>query len=219
VTGHAARWEEIHHAYGAEDVVHGVSLGVGPGESVALTGPNGAGKTTLTRMLVGLVRPRAGRVTVGDWDVAARRPDELARRVGYAFQHADLQLFARTIAADVAFGPRQLGIGADHVPGVLEELGLSAVAGRHPYDVPPPVRKLVALAGVLAMQPGLLVLDEPTGGFDRALRETVVAALRRRLATGVTVIAISHDPELVRAVARREVVMEQGRIVADRDVE
>jgi energy-coupling factor transport system ATP-binding protein len=210
--GFAVSWERVSFAYQGADVVREVSLGVESGDAVALLGRNGAGKTTLVRMLVGLARPREGRVSVGDWDVATRRPDQMARRVGYAIQHADLQLFARTIAADVAFGPRQLGIGTGHVPVVLEELGLSAVAGRHPYDQPVPVRKLVALAGVLAMRPGVLVLDEPTAGMDADLRGRVVGALRRRNAAGVTVIVVTHDPALVRAVARREVTLDAGRI-------
>ncbi len=216
--GFPVRWEAVRFAYAGADVLHGVSLEVAAGESVALLGPNGAGKTTLTRMLMGLVRPREGTVSVGDWGVAGRRPHQMAARVGYAFQHADQQLFARTVADDVAFGPARLGIGAAHVPGVLEELGLETVATRHPYDLPAPHRKLVSLAGVLAMRTGVLVLDEPTAGFDRDLRARVVAALRRRLADGITVIAVSHDLAFVRAVAAREVVLEQGRIVADRAV-
>jgi energy-coupling factor transporter ATP-binding protein EcfA2 len=216
--GFPVRWEGVRFGYTGTDVLHDVSLAIGAGESVALLGPNGAGKTTLTRMLMGLARPRAGRVSVGDWDVAAKRPHEMARRVGYAFQHADQQLFARTVADDVAFGPQRLGIGADQVSDVLRELGLAEVAGRHPYDLPAPLRKLVSLAGVFAMQPGVLVLDEPTAGFDRDLRGRVVGALRRRSEAGATVIAISHDLALVRAVAQREVVLEQGRIAADRRV-
>ncbi len=216
--GFPVRWEGVCFGYTGDDVLHDVSLAIGAGESVALVGPNGAGKTTLTRMLMGLVRPRVGRATVGDWDAATKRPHVMARRVGYAFQHADQQLFARTVADDVAFGPQRLGIGTDQVSAVLQELGLSDVAGRHPYDLPAPLRKLVALAGVLAMRPGVLVLDEPTAGFDRDLRARVVNALWRRTEAGATVIAISHDLAFVRAVAAREVVLEQGRIVADRPV-
>lgn len=210
------RWEGVSHAYGAEDVVREVTLEVAPGTSVALLGHNGAGKTTLTRMLMGLVRPRAGRVLVGDWDVAAKRPDQLAARVGYAFQHADQQLFARSVREDVAFGPKRLGLGTAGVDGVLAELELTDTAARHPYDLPVPVRKLVTLAGVLAMAPAVLVLDEPTAGFDRGLRALVVAAVRRRLAEGATLLSISHDRAFVDAVATRLVTMEQGRIAADR---
>jgi energy-coupling factor transporter ATP-binding protein EcfA2 len=213
MSGFDVRWDAVSHAYGAADVVSGVSLAVGAGESVALLGHNGAGKTTLTRMLMGLVRPRAGRVTVGDWDVAARRPDEMAQRVGYAFQHADQQLFAGSVREDVAFGPRRLGHGDDGVDDVLAELELASVAARHPYDLPAPVRKLVTLAGVLAMRPGVLVFDEPTAGFDRGLRALVVRAVQGRVAAGVTVLCVSHDLAFVAAVARRSVTIVEGRVV------
>jgi energy-coupling factor transport system ATP-binding protein len=215
VSGQAVRWEGVSHDFGRGDVLRDVSLAIQPGECVALLGHNGAGKTTLTRMLMGLVRPRAGRVSVGDWDVAGRRPDQMAARVGYAFQHADQQLFARTVRDDVTFGPGRLGLGDSGVGAVLEELGLSAASSRHPYDLPAPLRKLVTLAGVFAMQPAVLVLDEPTAGFDGGLRARVIAAVEARLARGTTVIAVSHDLAFVRAVARRRVTLEQGRIVGD----
>ena len=213
MTGFGVQWDAVSHDYGAADVVSGVSLDIGAGESVALLGHNGAGKTTLTRMLRGLVRPRAGCVTVGDWDVAARRPDEMARRVGYAFQHADQQLFARSVREDVAFGPRQLGHGDAGVDDVLAELELTSVAARHPYDLPAPVRKLVTLAGVLAMRTGVLVFDEPTAGFDTGLRARVVRAVQRRTAAGVTVLCVSHDLAFASAVAQRSVTIARGRVV------
>ncbi len=220
--GRARRSAALFRAAGAspapegEEALRGVSLTIGAGERVALVGPNGAGKTTLTRLLVALRRPTAGRVAVGDWDVAAKRPDEMARRVGYAFQHADQQLFARTIREDVAFGPRRLGRGDGGVAAALEGLGLAEVAGLHPYDVPPPMRKLVALAGVLAMEPEVLVLDEPTAGLDADQRARVATALDRRTAAGVTLLAVSHDLAFVAEAADRVVVMREGRIVEDR---
>jgi len=216
MTGCGVRIEAVRYAYGAREALRGVDLAIAPGEQVAVIGPNGAGKTTLTRLLVALRRPAAGRVLVGDWDVAGRRPDEMARRIGYVFQHADQQLFARSIADDVRFGPRCLGRGGDAVPAVLAELGLADVAALHPYDVPAPVRKLVALAGVLAIEPAVLILDEPTAGLDRVQRERVIAALRRRAAAGVTVLVVSHDLSFVAEVADRIVVMREGRIAADR---
>jgi energy-coupling factor transporter ATP-binding protein EcfA2 len=217
MSGWDIRIEGVRYAYADVEALGGVSLAIGSGESAALIGKNGAGKTTLTRLLVGLIRPSAGRVAVGDWDVALRRPDEMARRVGYVFQHADQQLFARSVREDVAFGPRRLGGGRPGaVDAVLEELSLAPYADAHPYDVPAPLRKLVALAGVLAMEPGALILDEPTAGLDRAQRELVVAALRRRSHAGVTLLVVSHDLGFVAETAERVVVMEGGRMAADR---
>ena len=215
MSGHAVRWEGVRFAYGGAEALRGVSLEVAAGGALAILGPNGAGKTTLTRLLTGLLRPAAGRVLVGDWDVAGRRPDEMAGRVGYVFQHADQQLFERTVRRDVAFGPGRLGLGSVGVDGALDELGLRAAADAHPYDLSPPLRKLVALAGVLAMEPGVLVLDEPTAGLDRAGRDRVVAALRRRAAGGVTVLVVSHDVAFAAEVAERVVVLREGLVMAD----
>lgn len=215
MTAPAVRLEDVRCGYGAGDVLRGVSLDIAPGEAVALLGPNGAGKTTLTRLLIGLVRPAAGRVMVGDWDAAARRPDELARRVGYAFQHADQQLFARTVREDVSFGPRLMGRSKDDITEALDELDLLGVGEVHPYDLPAPARKLVALAGVLAMRPAVLVLDEPTAGFDRKHRALVAGALRRRVALGITVLVVSHDLGFVAEVADRIVVVRGGLVAAD----
>ena len=208
--------ERARYAYGDLEALRGVTLAIEAGESVALVGPNGAGKTTLTRLLVALLHPTAGRVLVGGWDVARKRPHEMAQRVGYVFQHADQQLFASSVREDVAFGPRRLGRSLAAVAPVIDELGLDGVASVHPYDVPPPVRKLVALAGVLAMEPCVLVLDEPTAALARAQRDVVVAALRRRAERGVTVLAVSHDIGFVAELADRMVVMREGRVAADR---
>ena len=216
MSGYGVELAGVHFGYDARPVLAGVSLTIAAGESVALLGPNGVGKTTLTRLIVGLLRPRAGAARVGDWNVAPRRPDEMARCVGYAFQHADQQLFARTVRDDVAFGPRQLGLGAKGVDAALAELELTAAADQHPYDLPAPARKLVALAGVFAMRPGVLVLDEPTAGMDLAMRDLVIAAVRRRSERGVTVLMVSHDLAFVAETAERVVVLRDGRVAADR---
>jgi energy-coupling factor transport system ATP-binding protein len=216
MSGLPVRLADVRFGYGRDDVLRGVGLAIDAGESVLLLGPNGAGKTTLTRLLVALARPRTGEVRVGDWDASRRRPDQMASRVGYVFQHPDQQLFARTVREDVAFGPRRLGLPDEAAAEVLAELGLSPLAGSHPYDLPPPVRKLVALAGILAMRTPVLVLDEPTAGMDRALRSRVIDALGRRLKAGVTVLAVSHDLVFAAEIAGRIVVLSEGRVAADR---
>ena len=181
-----------------------------------MKGSSGFGAST-GKSLTATSSGEAAKSVASAGTLTGRRPDEMARRVGYVFQHADQQLFERTVRRDVAFGPRRLDLGTAGVGGVLDELGLLAAADVHPYDLPAPLRKQVALAGVLAMEPGVLVLDEPTAGLDRAGRDRVVAALRRRVEGGVTVVLVSHDVAFVAEVAERVVVLREGLVEMDFD--
>jgi len=209
----------VSFAYGDRSALADVSFALGPGERVALVGHNGAGKSTLLRLVTGLLKPTDGTVRVGDWDTRSRRPEQLAHRVGSLFQHADQQLFARTVRDDVAFGPRATGVPAAdasaRVARALAALGLEAVAGEHPYDLPPPERKLAALAGALALEPTLLVLDEPTAGLDRRARGRVAAALGGRAAEGTTLLVITHDLDFAGEYLDRGLLLDHGRLVQD----
>ncbi|PYP48069.1 MAG: hypothetical protein DMD42_01745, partial [Gemmatimonadetes bacterium] len=155
----ALRLDDVSFSYGSVPALERVSFSVAPGERVALLGRNGAGKSTLVRLVAGLQRPDEGTLWVGDWDTRDCVPEQLAWRVGSVFQHADQQLFARTVRDDVSFGPRSLGVGEREVERrtahALEDLDLTAHAGHHPYDLPPALRKLAALAGALALEPAL----------------------------------------------------------------
>jgi len=215
----ALRLEEVSFSYAGRPALVGVSFGLAAGARAALVGHNGAGKSTLMRLVTGLLRPAAGTVWVGDWIASDRRPDELARRVGSLFQHADQQLFARTVQEDVAFGPRAIGVAepelATMVTRALTALGLESVADQHPYDLPPSVRKLAALAGVLALEPALLLLDEPTAGLDRRARTRVTQALADRAAAGAALLVITHDLGFAAETLDRALVLERGRLVGD----
>ena len=210
----------VSFAYDGRPALTDVSFSLRAGERAALLGHNGAGKSTLLRLVAGLLKPTAGTVQVGDWDTRSRRPEQLAHRVGSLFQHADQQLFARTVREDVAFGPRATGVppaaAATRVARALEALGLEPVAGEHPYDLPPPERKLAALAGALALEPSLLVLDEPTAGLDRRARARVAAALAGRAAEGTTLLVITHDLEFAAEHLERGLVLNQGQLAQDR---
>lgn len=217
----ALRFENVTFAYRGSAVaaLADVCFDLAAGERVALVGRNGAGKSTLMKLVAGLLRPRAGTVRVGNWDAGARRPEELARRVGSLFQHADQQLFARTVAEDVAFGPRRTGQPerevAARVERALDAVGLAAAARVHPYDLPPAHRKLAALAGVLALEPSVLVLDEPTTGLDRRSRARVGAAVGRAARRGAAVLVITHDLGFAAETLGRALVLETGRLVDD----
>jgi len=196
-----------------------VSLSIAPGEAVAILGENGAGKTTLARHLNGSLQPGRGRVTVGDWDTRRRSVAQMARRVGYAFQNPDEQLFAQSVEAEVAFGPRNLGASDDEVRArvrdALEQVGLVGAAGGHPYDLQPAQRKLVALAAVLAMRTPVVVLDEPTTGQDARGLALLGAVVARLKAEGRTVLAISHDVDFCFDHFERAVVLSRGAVLAD----
>jgi len=215
----ALRCDRVSFSYGAVRALADVSLAVAAGERVALLGRNGAGKSTLVRLVTGLARPAAGTIWVGDWDTRDVTPDQLARRVGSVFQHADQQLFARTVEDDVAFGPRSVGLPPADVAGrvarALAALELSVHARDHPYDLPPAFRKLAALAGALALEPALLVLDEPTAGLDRALRARVGRALLERSTEGAALLVVTHDLTFAAEVLDRGLVLDCGRLADD----
>ena len=194
------------------------SLALAAGELVAIIGPNGSGKTTLARLANGLLRPRSGRVLINGRDIAPEPVAALASRIGYVFQNPDAQLFAPTVAADVGFGPRNLGLDAAtvdaRVAAALASLDLTAVADRHPLLLSYGARRLVALAGVLALATPVLILDEPTAGLDAAAAGRLLRAIEARRTRGDAILLISHDLDLVASHATRVVVMAGGRIIA-----
>jgi energy-coupling factor transport system ATP-binding protein len=204
---------------GGTRAVDGVSLRIGDGERVAIVGQNGSGKSTLVRHFNGLLRPTQGRVLLDGVDAASKRVAQLAATVALAFQDPDRQIFAGTVKAEVAFGPRNAGLRdaalADAVDAALLATGLENEAGTKPYDLGYSRRKLLALASVLAMRTPVVVLDEPTTGQDaRGVRriETIVRDLG---AAGRTVIAISHDMRFVADCFERVIVMRQGTVTLD----
>jgi len=212
--------DALHFTYpSGVEALRGVSLTIEPGEQVALVGQNGSGKTTLVKHLNGLLRPTQGRVWVGDWDAAQMPVAKLARRVGYVFQNPDEQLFSRSVGAEVAFGPRNLGFSADRiakqVAWALEMTALTAHKDTNPYDLSPTWRKMVALAAVIAMDTPIVVFDEPTTGQDAAgvaRIARVIAALR---AKGRTVITITHDIDFCAENFERVIALAQGQVLLD----
>jgi energy-coupling factor transport system ATP-binding protein len=210
----------LRYAYpGGAEALRGIDLAVAPGEAVAIVGQNGSGKTTLAKHLVRILAPDAGSVHVAGRDLAGRSIADVARTVGFVFQDPDTQLFSRSVAREVAFGPRNLGLPEDAatrlVAQALATVGLADRAEENPYDLGLSERKLVALASVLAMDPAILVLDEPTTGQDAPGIARVGAVVEGWVAAGRTVVAITHDMELAARHFGRIVVMREGTIVAD----
>jgi energy-coupling factor transport system ATP-binding protein len=211
---------DVRYVYpGGVVAVDGVSLQIPAGQVVAVAGQNGSGKTTLTKLLNGLLQPSSGSVAVDGIETAGRRTQELARHVGYVFQNPNHQLFARTVAEELAFGPRNLGIDPGEVDrrvaDVAATFGLTDRLAEHPYRLGYPIRKLVGIASVVAMRPSILVLDEPTTGQDHRTSDAIRTVLQDVRDTGVTIVCVTHDMELVAALADRLVVMREGRVEAD----
>ncbi|MHB0976256.1 MAG: energy-coupling factor ABC transporter ATP-binding protein [Candidatus Aquicultorales bacterium] len=201
-----------------KEALAGVSLPLEPGEFVAIAGASGSGKSTLLQLLCGLVEPTAGRVTI-DGSPGGKR--QLRRRCGMVFQSPELQLFEATVFDDVAFALRSAGCDGDIVDrGVKESmakvgLGGQNVEGRSPFDLSGGQIRRVALAGVIAADPAVLILDEPTCGLDANGRRDLVRLLKRLHREGRAIVCASHDMEFVWEVAERLVVLHEGRIIAD----
>jgi energy-coupling factor transport system ATP-binding protein len=200
----------------------GVDLAVPAGTRVAVVGANGSGKSTLLRHLDGLLRPTAGRVLVGGEDAAGLRVAELARRVGLCFADPDRQVFAASVRAEVAFGPRQLGRTAAEleraVGWALELTGLADVAPANPGELGPSRRKLLALAAVLSMETPVVALDEPTTGLDAPGVARVAGAVAALGHLGRTVVVVSHDMRFVAEACDRVVVLREGRVALQGDL-
>jgi len=196
--------------------LRGTDLSVGPGERVAVLGPNGAGKTTLALHLNGILVPFAGSISIGGLEVVESNFPEVRRRVGMVFQDSNDQLFMPTVREDVAFGPANLGWGGDTLEGRVDA-ALAAVEGtgfadRPPHHLSGGEKRRAALATVLAMEPDVLVFDEPSAGLDPAGRRELVATLRD---LPMTQVIITHDLSLALELCPRAVIMNEGRVVAD----
>ena len=211
--------EHVTFSYGrGERALDDVSFEVPAGSSTAIIGQTGSGKSTLLRLLCGLERPDEGRVVVDGHDTSSRRGSKAARRaVGYVMQHPERQLFAETVEKDVAFGPRNLKLPAAEVERrvsrAIETVGLTARRNDSPFTLSGGQRRLCALAGILAMEPRILVLDEPTAGLDprgRAMLRRVLARLSER---GITLVQVTHSMEDA-ARSERVIALDQSRLVA-----
>jgi cobalt/nickel transport system ATP-binding protein len=198
------------------EVLRDVGFHIHPGERVALLGPNGAGKTTLVLHLNGIIEPDSGTVRVAGLPVVPEHLMEVRRRTGVVFQDPDDQLFMPTVWKDVAFGPANYGLEGEalaaRVGAALESVGMTEVAQRPPHHLSLGQRRRVAVATVLAMEPEILVLDEPTSNLDPASRRELATVL-----TGldITMLMVTHDLPYALELCPRSLVINDGRIVAD----
>jgi energy-coupling factor transport system ATP-binding protein len=210
---------------GASDrfVLQNISLRLNRCECTAIVGPSGSGKTTLIQHFTGLLKPVAGRVLVDGQDIWRKRYslNQLRRRIGLVFQFPEAQLFEETVFKDVAFGPLNLGMAGDElrerVHKALQLVGLDPdeFSARSPFRLSEGEKRRIAIAGVLAMQPEMVVLDEPTAGLDPAGIRCMSDTLNALLQQSTTPVLITHNMDFVAEVARRVIVMMEGCLVFD----
>lgn len=212
---------DLHFSYGPglPEVLKGIDLQVRSGEFVALLGQNGAGKTTLAKHLNGLHHPTSGEVLLSGQPVNKRSLSAVARSVGYCYQNPDHQIFSATVQKEVAFGPSNLGFSPPEVDALvthaLDLVGIEALRNAHPFTLGRGQRQLVAVASILAMDPKVLVIDEPTTGMDRAGAIASMTLLSRWAGEGRTILVITHDMDVVSEFVGRSIVMAGGLILAD----
>jgi energy-coupling factor transport system ATP-binding protein len=200
-------------------VLNSINLIISPGEFIAIVGQNGSGKTTLAKHLVGLLKPSRGVVMLDGRDRAAMRPAETAPLAGYVFQNPDHQLFAATVEDEVAFGPRNFGLDpaeVEHrVTEVLRAVGLDGARASDPFLLGKGERQRLAVASVLALQPRLLILDEPTTGLDYREQRRMMNLVTELNRAGIAIVIITHTPWLVAEYARRVILLRTGRVAFD----
>ena len=199
-----------------------VSFQLEPGEFAAVIGHTGSGKSTLMQQLNGLLRPDSGKITVGEVCITdpSTKMTEVRRKVGLVFQYPEYQLFEETVAKDVAFGPKQVGMTGEKLDRVVEEsirltgLDYEEVKERSPFELSGGQKRRVAIAGVLAMKPEILILDEPTAGLDPSAHRDVLELIRRiHRQEKMTILLVSHNMGDIAKLADRVLVMNRGRLV------
>ena len=214
---HYLRFDDVHYRYpNGYEALCGVSFRITHGEKVALVGANGAGKSTLLLHTYGLLMPSQGEVVMGGITLTRRTLPLVRQSVGLVFQDSDNQLFMPTVEEDVAFGPANMRLEPEEirrrVTEALDAVGALDLRGESPFRLSGGQKKRVAIATVLAMEPSVLVMDEPTSNLDPRARRQIIDLIRRFSHT--TLIA-THDMEMVLDLCDRTIVMKEGRIVAD----
>lgn len=212
--------EDLRFSYlSGEEVLKGVSLGIKEGEMVAVLGSNGSGKTTLVKHMNGLLRAVSGSVLIEGEPIERIGTAGMGRRVGFVFQNPDHMLFAESVFEEVAFGLRNYGFSEAEIPervkGALDAVGLSGVEAVDPFVMTKGDRQKLAVACVLACEPKVLILDEPTTGLDATEQLRMMELLRGLNRVGHTIVMITHSMEVAARYAGRSVLMASGTVIAD----
>jgi energy-coupling factor transport system ATP-binding protein len=212
--------ENVEYRYiPARPALRRVNLTIDPGEMVALIGSNGSGKSTLMKLIVGLLRPTTGIVRLGGQDTRNMRVSALAQQIGFIFQNPNDQLFAQTVEDEIRFGLQNLklepSVVDQRVEETLERFNLTIVRGTFPRFLSRGDKQKVCIASIVAMQPHILLLDEPTTGQDHRDSEAILEMASELNRNGMTILIVTHDLINVASYARRGVVLNEGEIVKD----
>jgi energy-coupling factor transport system ATP-binding protein len=212
--------ENVHFSYpNGVEALKGISLSIKDGEFVAIMGQNGAGKTTLVKHFNGLLKPSEGNVRVDGVETKKTSVAALSRNAGFVFQNPDHQLFSETVEEEIGFALKNFGFEAEiiekRISWALNLLGLAQYRKTSPFLLSGGERKRVALASVLAWNPNMLILDEPTIGQDYQQKEKLRQFIVQMQAQGKTVVIVTHDVEFVAECNPRVVLIKEGNVVAD----
>lgn len=204
--------------------IENLSLAIDEGEFVGIIGRTGSGKSTLIQHFNGLLRPDSGQVLIDGEDIWANKSDlrKVRRKIGLVFQYPEHQMFEETVMAEIAFGPKNVGVGEDEMENVVRRametvnLNFEELKDRSPFELSGGQKRKVAIASVVAMSPKVLVLDEPTAGMDPKGREEVLGNIKKlHDEDGYTIILVSHSMEEVAQYANRLIVIDDGEIAMD----
>lgn len=201
-----------------------INLTIKDGEFVAIIGHTGSGKSTLIQQMNGLLKPDCGKIYIDEKDITEKKVKltDIRKKVGLVFQYPEYQLFEETIEKDIAFGPKNLGLDTETINKRVKEsmdvvgLNYEEYALQSPFDLSGGQKRRVAIAGILAMKPNVLILDEPTAGLDPKGRDDILGQIKSLHDTmGITIILVSHSMEDVAKLAKRIIVMDMGKCILD----
>lgn len=222
--------KEVSYSYSGMNALNNINLTIARGEAVALMGPNGSGKSTLLKLINGLISPDTGVYTFNDEGITQKKLQVpkfakfFHQKIGFVFQNSDTQLFCADVFDEIAFGPRQMGMNESEVEkrvtDCLTLLNIQDFKHRQPYHLSGGEKRKVAIACVLALNPEVLVLDEPMNGLDPRTQRWLVEFLVKLNKAGKTLISSTHNLELVQEISNRAVLFDENHtIVADRPTE
>ena len=212
-------FQDVSFSYGEAPVVENLSFTIHDGETVGLIGANGAGKSTIMKLMLGLLSG-SGQILVDGLSVNRENTAAIRRKIGFVLQDSDNQMFMPTVYEDMIFGPRNYGLSKEEtenkVDAVLEQLGLQALKHRHNHKISGGEKRMAAIATILAMEPEMILMDEPSTALDPVNRRTVIRTIN---ALSQTKLIASHDLDMILDTCQRVILLSHGSIVADGDAQ